>query len=97
MKRLAGALKPRSCSRTKLTMYPYGGLGSRSDAGGTIHAGGAPSMFGASNPPFTSSFRENGVTVDQVQGRGSNTTMGWGGAIADEKLEGKGSGGARTK
>jgi hypothetical protein len=81
MKQLTGAAKPRSCSRMKLTMYPYGGLGSRSDAGGTIHAGGTPSTFGASSSPFTSSFRANGVTVNRVQGRGSNTTIVCGGAI----------------
>jgi hypothetical protein len=84
MKRLAGAVKPRSCSRTKLTTYPYDGLGSRSDTGGTIHAGDAPSTFGARSSPFTSSFRANGVTVDRVQGRGSNTTIGCGVAIAGE-------------
>jgi hypothetical protein len=32
-------------------------LGSRSAVGGTIHAGRCPSTFGASWPPFTSSFR----------------------------------------
>jgi hypothetical protein len=76
MKRLAGALKPRSCSRTKLTTYPYGGLGSRSDAGGTIHARGTPSTFGASSPPLTSSFRANGITDERGQDKGSNTTIG---------------------
>jgi hypothetical protein len=45
---------------------------------------GAPFTFAASSPPFTSSFRANSVTVDRVQGRGSNTTIGWRGAIADE-------------
>jgi hypothetical protein len=33
-----------------------GGLGSRSAAGGTTHAGGCPSTFGANWPPVTSSF-----------------------------------------
>jgi hypothetical protein len=76
MKWLAGVVKPHLCSRTKLTTYPYGGLGSRSDAGGTIHAGGAPSTFGASSPPFTSSFKASGITNDEVQDRGSSTMMG---------------------
>jgi hypothetical protein len=76
MKPLAGALKPRSCSRTKLAVYPYDGLGSRSNAGGTIHAEGAPSMFGASSPPLTNSFRANGITVEWGQDKGSNTTIG---------------------
>jgi hypothetical protein len=84
MKRLAGAVKSRSCSRMKLMTYSYGGLGSQSDAGGTIHAGYAPSPAGASSPPFTSSFRASGVTVNQVQGKGSSTTIGEGGAIVGE-------------
>jgi hypothetical protein len=68
MKRLAGAMKPRSCCLTKLTMYPYDRLGSQFDAGGTIHAGDTPSTFGASNSPFTNSFRANDITIDRVQG-----------------------------
>jgi hypothetical protein len=60
-------------------------LGSLSDAGGTIHARYAPSPAGASSLPFTSLFRANDVTVDRVQGRGSSTTIGWGGAIAGER------------
>jgi hypothetical protein len=64
------------CSRTKLATYPYGGLGSRSDAGGTIHVGGVPSTFGASSPPLTSSCRAKGVTIERGQGEGSSTTIG---------------------
>jgi hypothetical protein len=66
----------------KLTTYPYGGLGSRSVAGGTIHAAGCPSTFGESWPPFTSSLRANLVTVERFHGSGSNTVIGCGGAIA---------------
>jgi hypothetical protein len=68
----------------KLTTNLYGGLGSWPDVGGTIHAGYTPSPAGASNPPFTSLFRANGVTVDRVQGRGSSTMIGGGGAMASE-------------
>jgi hypothetical protein len=55
---------------------PYGRLGSRSDADATIHTGGAPSTFGASSPPLTSSFRAKGITDEQGQDKGSNTTIG---------------------
>jgi hypothetical protein len=37
---------------------------------------GAPSTFGVSCPPFTSSRKANSVTVDRVHDRGSNTTIG---------------------
>jgi hypothetical protein len=47
-KRLAGAAKPRSWNRTKLTMWLYGGLGTRSLSDGTIHSAGCPSTFAAS-------------------------------------------------
>jgi hypothetical protein len=48
MKRLAGAAKPRSWKRMKLTTYPSGGLGARSPTGGMIHSAGRPSSFAAS-------------------------------------------------
>jgi hypothetical protein len=76
MKRLAGMVKPCSQCWMKLMMWPYGGLGSRSVAGGTIHAGGCPSMFGASWPPFTSSFRANYVTVERFHSSGPSTWIG---------------------
>jgi hypothetical protein len=57
-------------------------LGSRSDAGETIHAGGAASTFGASSPPLTSSFRANGVTIERGRGKGTSTMIGCGRAIA---------------
>jgi hypothetical protein len=37
---------------------------------------GAPSTFGASCPPLTSSCRANGVTVERGQDVGSSTTIG---------------------
>jgi hypothetical protein len=46
---------------------------------------GCPSTFGVSCPPFTSSCRANSVAVDRVHGRGSSTTIGWGGAIVGER------------
>jgi hypothetical protein len=49
------------------------GLGSLSDAGGTIHAGYGPSPAGVCCPPFTNSSSANSVTVDRDHGRGSNT------------------------
>jgi hypothetical protein len=52
-----------------------------------IDADGAPSTFGASCPPFTSSYRANSIAVDRVHGRGSSTTIGWGGAIVGEKVK----------
>jgi hypothetical protein len=65
----------------KLTTKPGGGLGSRSVAGGTIHAVGCPSMFGTSWPAFTSSLKANLVTVERGHDSGSITVMGCGGAM----------------
>jgi hypothetical protein len=65
----------------KLTTYPYGGLGSQSIAGGTIHTAGCSSTFGTSWPPFMSSFRANLVTVERLHDSGSSTVMGCGRAI----------------
>jgi hypothetical protein len=42
---------------------------------------GYPSTFGASWPPFTSSFRVNCVTIDRFHGSGGSTWIGWVGAI----------------
>jgi hypothetical protein len=56
-------------------------IGSRSAASGTIHAGGCPSTFSASWPPFSSSCSANSVTVEQGHGNGSITVMGCGGAM----------------
>jgi hypothetical protein len=82
MKRFAGAAKPHSWWRMKLTMQLNGGLGSRSATGGTIHAGGCPSTFGASWPPFTSSLKANRVTVERLHGSGSTTVIACGGAMS---------------
>jgi hypothetical protein len=76
MKRLAGAAKPRSWKRMKLTIYPYGGLGSNSFGCGTIHAAGRPSSFAASWPAVTSSLRESLVAVERGHGSGSMMMMG---------------------
>jgi hypothetical protein len=51
-------------------------LGSRSAAGGTIHAGGCPSTFAVSWPAFTSSLKANLVTVERGHGSASITVMG---------------------
>jgi hypothetical protein len=59
-----------------------GGLGSRSVAGGTIHAAGCPSTFGASWPPFTSSLKTNLITIERLHGSGSSTVIDCGGAMS---------------
>jgi hypothetical protein len=46
-------------------------LGSRSVAGGSIHAAGCPSSFATSWPAFTSSLRANLVAVKHGHGNGS--------------------------
>jgi hypothetical protein len=51
-------------------------LGSRSLAGGSIHAAGRPSSFVASWLVVTSSLRENLVAVERGHGNGSMTVMG---------------------
>jgi hypothetical protein len=51
-------------------------LGSRSFDGGTIHAAGCPSTFGASWPAFTSSLKASLVAVERGHGSGSITVMG---------------------
>jgi hypothetical protein len=73
MNLLAGALKPRSCRRMKLTTQPGRGLGSLFDAGGTIHAGRGPSSARVSYPPFTNSSNDSWVTVDRGHMKGSST------------------------
>jgi hypothetical protein len=65
----------------KLTTYPNGGLGSRSLAGGSIHAAGRPSSFTASWPADTSSLRANRVAVERGHDNGSMTVMDCGGAM----------------
>jgi hypothetical protein len=62
----------------KLTTYPYGGFGSRSVVGGTIHAVDCSSTFSASWPPFTNSLRANLVTVERFHGSRYNTVIGCG-------------------
>jgi hypothetical protein len=76
MKRLAGAAKPRSWKRMKLTTQPYDGLGSRSFSYGTIHAVGRPSSFAASWPAVTSSLKESNVSVERGHDSGSAMVMG---------------------
>jgi hypothetical protein len=56
-------------------------LGSRSLAGGSIHAGGCPSSFAASWPAFNGSLRANLVAVERGDGNGSITVMDCGGAM----------------
>jgi hypothetical protein len=51
-------------------------LGSRSLAGGSIHAAGHPSSFAASWPAVTSSLKANLVAVERGQGNRSMTVMG---------------------
>jgi hypothetical protein len=51
-------------------------LGSRSLAGGSIHAAGHPSSFAASWPAVTSSLKANLVAVERGHGNGSMTVMG---------------------
>jgi hypothetical protein len=67
--------------RTKLTTYPYGGLGSRSVTGGSIHATVRPSSFAASWPAVTSSLRASLVALERGHGSGSKMVMGCGGAM----------------
>jgi hypothetical protein len=88
MKWLAGAAKPRSWKRTKLTTA--GGLGAWSPAGGTIHFAGRPSSFAASWPAETSSLRASRVTVDRPQAYGSRIVRGGGGAIRKDQRSGNG-------
>jgi hypothetical protein len=54
----------------KLTTYPNDGLGSRSLAGGSIHAGGRPSSLAANWPTVTSSLRANLVAIERDHGSG---------------------------
>jgi hypothetical protein len=65
----------------KLTMYPNGGLGSRSLTGGSIHTGGRPSSFAASWLAVTISLRAILVAVERGHGSGSITVMDCGGAM----------------
>jgi hypothetical protein len=65
----------------KLTTYPCGGLGSRSVAGGSIHAAGRPSSFVDSWPAVTNSLRASLVAVERGHGSGSMMVMDCGGAI----------------
>jgi hypothetical protein len=62
-------------------MYPYGRLGSRSVAGGSIHAVGRPSSFAASWPAVTNSLRASLVTVERGHDSRSMTVMDCGGAM----------------
>jgi hypothetical protein len=64
-----------------LTTYPNGGLGSRSLAGGSIHAGGRPSSFATSWPAVTNSLRASIITIERGHGSGSITVMDCGGAV----------------
>jgi hypothetical protein len=61
--------------------YPCGELGSRSVAGGSIHAAGRPSSFAASWPAVTNSLRVSLVAVERGHGSGSMMVMDRGGAI----------------
>jgi hypothetical protein len=70
MKRLAGAAKPHSWKRMKLTTYPLGGLGAWSLAGGTIHSAGRLSSFAASW------FSASRVTVERSHAYGSTMMRG---------------------
>jgi hypothetical protein len=63
-------------------------LGSRSFTGGTTHAAGYPSTFGASWPLFTSSLKANLVTVERLHGSGSNTVIDCGEPFRSEKERG---------
>jgi hypothetical protein len=65
----------------KLTTYPNGGLGSRSLADGSIHAGGHPSSFATNWLAVTSSLRANLVAVERGHGSGSVTVMDCRGAM----------------
>ena len=67
MKRPAGTPNPRSWKETKLTMYPGGGDGAASPAGG-IHSGRCLSVRGRSKPSPTRSSRSLAVTVERGHG-----------------------------
>jgi hypothetical protein len=65
----------------KLTTYPCGGLGSRSVAGGSIHAAGRPSSFAANWPAVTNSLRASLIAVEHGHDSGSMMVMDCGGAM----------------
>jgi hypothetical protein len=60
---------------------PVRRVGSRSVAGGSIHAAGRPSLFAASWPAVTNSLRATLVAVERGHGSRSMMVMDCGGAM----------------